>query len=172
MVASATLLLTLNVFTDKKGTTQSAEGFLGIYSAKYVESIRLENLKLKFENAKLRRIQYDFDSLRRVPKAKVDEDIRVKIFELENRVKEQDTTILGLRQALNPFKPDEVLTIARIKDEVNKLKDANSSLTNQDLTRQQNFEDSIKRELDNSSKNSYLILAVLIPLVLNFLYTV
>ncbi|SHN27242.1 hypothetical protein [Mucilaginibacter sp. OK098] len=96
----------------------------------------------------------------------------LKFEQLEAEIYKLNQSTIGLRQAINPFKPDEVLTIARLKDEVNKIRDQVNGLTSQNATRQQIFEDSVKRELDSADKNTYLVLAVLIPLVLNFLYTV
>lgn len=97
-------------------------------------------------------------------------ELRISKAELDLESQKEITT--SLRQAINPINPDEVLTIARLKDEVTELNKSISSLNENTKVRQQNFEDSIKREISSSNNSTTLILVVLIPLVLNFLYTV
>lgn len=97
-------------------------------------------------------------------------DLRISKIEIEFKKQTEITT--SLRQAINPIKPDEILTIARLKDEIVELNKNVSTLNDNLKIRQDNFEDSIKREISTSNNSTTLILVVLIPLVLNFLYTV
>ena len=87
---------------------------------------------------------------------------------IEN-VKQQTT---GLRQAINPTKPEEILTIARLADEVKGMKKDLNDLEQKLSSQQETFQGSILREIKSSSDSTTLILVVLVPLVLNFLYTV
>jgi len=89
----------------------------------------------------------------------------------EKLVKVSDQT-LALRQAINPLKPDEVLTIARLTDEVKALKADYSNLEKSMKEKHTEFSNSILRELKSSNDATNLILVVLIPLLLNFLYTI
>lgn len=96
----------------------------------------------------------------------------LRISKIENELNQQTEITTSLRQAINPIKPDEILTIARLKDEITELNKNVSTLNDNLKIRQDNFEDSIKREISTSNNSTTLILVVLIPLVLNFLYTV
>lgn len=95
-----------------------------------------------------------------------------RISKIENEFQKQVEITTSLRQAINPIKPEEILTIARLKDEIVELNKNVSTLNDNLKIRQDNFEDSIKREISTSNNSTTLILVVLIPLVLNFLYTV
>lgn len=78
----------------------------------------------------------------------------------------------GLRQSINPINPDEVLTIVRLKDEIVDLKEDLVSYKEKMDNQQSEFRDFILREKETSNRATNLILVVLIPLVINFLYTV
>jgi uncharacterized coiled-coil protein SlyX len=93
-----------------------------------------------------------------------------KIDSLSKEFNKDHTTTLGLRQAINPLHPEEILTLARLQDQVKILTNANQDLEKKLLEKQNAFQDAIIRELDSSSKQTYLIMAVLAPLILNFLY--
>jgi hypothetical protein len=95
-----------------------------------------------------------------------------KFASIEKRIDEVDSKTLGLRQAINPIKPDEVLTIARLTDEVKSIRKDFKDLQSQIRVQQQSFESSILREFKSSNDSTTLILVVLVPLILNFLYTV
>ncbi len=88
------------------------------------------------------------------------------------RIDKLEISTTALRQSINPINPDEILTIARLKDEILELKNTVLMLDENLLIRQQNFEESIKREISSSNNSTTLILVVLIPLVFNFLYSV
>lgn len=91
---------------------------------------------------------------------------------LEGKIEKVSQQTLALRQALNPLKPEEVLTIARLTDEVTKLSKGFDNLSQQLSQNQKEFRESVLRELKSSNDSTNLILVVLIPLVLNFLYTI
>jgi uncharacterized protein (UPF0335 family) len=95
-----------------------------------------------------------------------------KLAALENRIEAVDNQTLALRQAINPTKPDEVLTIARLTDEIKDIREDFSDVRKQLESQQQSFQSSILRELKSSNDSTTLILVVLVPLILNFLYTV
>ena len=78
----------------------------------------------------------------------------------------------GLRQSINPINPNEILTIARLKDEVIEIKENFSSYKERVDGQQAEFRDYILREKETSNRSTNLILVVLVPLVINFLYTV
>jgi hypothetical protein len=92
--------------------------------------------------------------------------------ELTSRLDRVEESTIGLRQAINPLKPEEVITIARLTDKVSDLREDFEQL-NKSVERDfDSFSGSVQRELQASSSSTNLILVVLIPLVLNFLYTV
>ncbi len=78
----------------------------------------------------------------------------------------------GLRQAINPSNPEEILTIARLKDEIITQKQDLINFKQSILEKQEQFIGYILREKESSNRGNNLIMVVLIPLVLNFLYTV
>ncbi|HFG2075559.1 TPA: hypothetical protein ACGF30_001721 [Vibrio cholerae] len=98
--------------------------------------------------------------------------INQKITNLEAKIENINAQTIGLRQAINPTKPDEILTIARLTDEVKFLKTDLDKIEKNMVAQQKAFQDSILRELKSSNDSTTLILVVLLPLVLNFLYTV
>jgi len=96
----------------------------------------------------------------------------LRFSKIESNIEKHTEITTALRQAINPLNPDEVLTIARLKDGLSDLGKKIAELENNINVRQQYFEDSIKREMASSNNSTTLILVVLIPLVFNFLYTV
>jgi len=95
-----------------------------------------------------------------------------KLQTLNDRLAKVDELTLALRQAINPLNPEEVLTIARLTDEVKSLKAEYSGLEVAIKEKHTEFSNSILRELKSSNDATNLILVVLIPLLLNFLYTI
>lgn len=98
--------------------------------------------------------------------------INQEILSLQNRINQVSDQTLGLRQAINPEDPEEILTIARLTDEFKILKNDIDSIEGALQSQQRVFQESVRREIDASSSSTTLILVVLLPLVLNFLYTV
>ncbi len=92
--------------------------------------------------------------------------------DFNSRLDDLTKKTLALRQAINPLKPDEVLTIARLTDEVKALQGEFETLEKATSEKHKEFSASILRELKSSNDATNLILVVLIPLLLNFLYTV
>ncbi|HJP18099.1 MAG: hypothetical protein CMD96_06315 [Gammaproteobacteria bacterium] len=95
-----------------------------------------------------------------------------KFSKLESKITAIEQQTIGLRQAINPSKPEEILTIARLTDEVNLIRKDISNLDNKLSNQQKGFQESVLREIKSSSDSTTLILIVIVPLVLNFLYTV
>ena len=98
--------------------------------------------------------------------------IKLRLGEMSNNLNKYIRITEGLRQAFNPTKPEEVLTIVRLKDEVDELKQHNKDLEDKLKEQQAIFEDSIKRELATTSNSNYWIMVILIPLVLQFAYNI
>lgn len=94
-----------------------------------------------------------------------------KFNEIDDKIKKIDEKTIALRQAINPFKPDEVLTIARLKDEVSIVKNRLEYIYDALKKDQDNFKSSVVREIEASGKSTYLILLVLGSFALNFLYS-
>ena len=92
------------------------------------------------------------------------------IADLNKKIEETDRKTLALRQAINPTKPDEVLTIARLTDAISSIEKETKALREQNKRELEDFKASVLRELDASSKATNLILVVLVPLVLNLIY--
>jgi hypothetical protein len=91
---------------------------------------------------------------------------------LEHRINEMEETTLGLRQAMNPMAPDELLTIARLGDEVRSLRADYVKLEEALVQDLGSFQQSVQRELQSANSSANLILVVLVPLAFNFLYTI
>jgi len=107
------------------------------------------------------------------PRTNVDAaSLDVRFEDLDKKIASVRAETLAVRQAINPLKPDEVLTIARLTDEIKLLEKDFENLKQGLSTQQKDFQDSVVREIKVSSDSTSLILVVLIPLVLNFLYTV
>lgn len=151
-------------------------------AAKY-ETIDSQRLILDYQQT-IKRLQFSNDSLLKkylfTDKIRPDGNITSKDFNiinlklktLEDNINKQTEITTSLRQAINPLKPEEVLTIVRLKDQIDELNKILKNLDQNLKDRQQNFEDSIKRELSAYNQSTTLILVVLLPLVINFLYTV
>lgn len=105
--------------------------------------------------------------------SKNNKDIGVnqQINKIEKKLNEIDDRTIALKQAINPYRPEEVLTVVRVKDEVNILKNRIEQIYDMLKREQDNFKNAVAREIDATGKSVYLILIVLIPLVFNFLYT-
>ncbi len=91
--------------------------------------------------------------------------------ELEKQIKEVDEKTLAVRQAINPLKPDEILTIARLTDTITNLKEDFKDLSTQVKLDQKSFKESMLREMQSSNNIFLAILVVLIPLVGNLIHS-
>ncbi len=156
---------------------------------KYILEDRIQDLKDKIDtldkiSIESRKNLIVYDSLKYSYDIKIQDTVNLlmlnqleskfnfKIADLSNKINDLNTRYFALQQAINPLKPEEVLTIVRLKDEIIQLNKILISV-NEKLEREQAiFEKSIIRELEKSDKSTILILVILIPLVLNFLYTV
>jgi hypothetical protein len=98
--------------------------------------------------------------------------ITSELKKLNIRIDELSNDSLALRQAINPVKPEEILTIARLTDEVKSIRSDFTDLEKSIFEKHREFSGSILRELKSSNDATNLILIVLLPLILNFLYTV
>lgn len=97
--------------------------------------------------------------------------INEKLNSIAKRLELIEEQTKGLRQAINPLNPDEVLTIARLNDGLKVLNEKQNSSTQNSQARFDSFKTSILRELDASSKSINWLFLVLIPLVMNLLYS-
>ena len=95
-----------------------------------------------------------------------------KMVHLENKIDELNKLTLGLRQAINLSNPEEILTIARIKDELVLLKNNISKDTEYLVERQNRLYNATIREIETSNSTTTLFIIVLIPLIANFIYSV
>ena len=145
----------------------------------YSERSHLVSASLELSKMNLEQLRMSLDAeidakLESMPSSEQKEFIAIntKLGRLETRIEEVSDQTLGLRQAINPTKPDEVLKIARITDEINSLKNKLKSAEKNIVEQQKIFQESILREMKASNDSTTLILMVLFPLVMNFLYTV
>ncbi len=90
---------------------------------------------------------------------------------MDKKIENIDNKVNSLREAINPYRPEEILTVVRVKDEITILKTKIEQINDMVKREQDNFKNAVAREIDATSKSMYLILIVLIPLVFNFLYT-
>jgi hypothetical protein len=111
-------------------------------------------------------------ALAKVPTTLESAAVEQKVKDLDQRISTVQDQTLGLRQAINPTKPDEVLTIARLTDETKLIKKDLDTFQNTLIAQQKIFQESVLREIGTADRSTNLILIVLVPLVANFLYTV
>ena len=130
---------------------------------------RLETEELKEAATKINELleQKIAEAPQRVESASIEQ----KFKNLEERISSVQQQTVGLRQAINPSS-QEILTIARLNDETKALRKDLANLESNLSSQQKSFQESILRELKASSESKTLILVVLVPLVLNFLYSV
>ena len=72
----------------------------------------------------------------------------------------------------NLLKPDEVVTIVRLKDELSSIQKDQVELKNELTREQENFKAIINNKVEAADKSTNLIFVVLLPIVLNFVYQV
>ncbi len=94
-----------------------------------------------------------------------------KISALNLRISKIEEQTKGLREAINPLNPEEVLTIARLNDGLKNIETKQKSLSIDIEGKFESFKTSVIRELDASSKSINWLFLVLIPLVMNLLYS-
>ena len=94
-----------------------------------------------------------------------------KMIEFEYKVENISNVLKALREAIDPDNPEDILTIARLKDEVTMLSKELLIFQTSIVKNQTIFQDSIVRELETRDRFVNIIIVVLIPLVLNMLYT-
>lgn len=97
--------------------------------------------------------------------------INEKLNSIGSRLSKIEEQTKGLRQAINPMNPDEVLTIARLSDALKIINEKQNTLIQNNQAQFESFKTSILRELDASSKSINWLFLVLIPLVMNLLYS-
>lgn len=95
-----------------------------------------------------------------------------RLNEIEVKLDSQIETTTALKQAINPINPDEILKISRLIDEIKSINSRITSIENNLNNKQNHFEESIKRELSNNANSTALLITVLIPLILNFIYNI
>ena len=96
-----------------------------------------------------------------------------KIFESFNlKLTELNEQVTGLRQAIDPIKPEEVLTIVRLKDTVELIILQVNKLEKELDKKHENFKSAVIRELDASTRATNWLFVVLVPVVLNLLYSI
>lgn len=98
--------------------------------------------------------------------------INNKLKKLEQQIANINERTLALRQAINPIKPEEVITIARLRDEIMVLKDKVDKIPDELKKENDNFRIAVLREIDAAGKSTNYIWLVLIPLVLNLMWSV
>ena len=132
------------------------------YQAKIDSLIIKINLRDKF-------IQ---DMVKSVSKDTLNNLNNYKLVKLEKSIEEIKETTLGLRQAVNPMKPNEILTIARLSDKLLSVSEEYKLLKETIAKEQENFRISVLRELDASNRSTNMILVIMVPLVGNFVYSI
>ncbi|HCE1777954.1 TPA: hypothetical protein NG563_004716 [Vibrio parahaemolyticus] len=139
-----------------------------------IANLRELQSKVELELIQTRLTELVDEKIASVPSSEKTEFVVInqKLTNLATKIENVSDQTIGLRQAINPTKPDEVLKIARLTDEVKSLRTELTKIEKNVAAQQKAFQDSIIRELKSSNDSTTLILVVLLPLVLNFLYTV
>jgi len=153
-----------------------------------LDELRQNQQKLEEAALPLARIEQILDETRTRLVAEVESEVKSQLAELrqpqvtaansearlaalEADFEQLQEVQLGLRQALNPVNPEEVLTIARLNDEVKRLSGSLQRSLDDLANDQEEFQTAVRREIDASDKTLNLVLVVLVPLVLNLLYS-
>lgn len=92
-----------------------------------------------------------------------------KIADLESEVSALSDQTLGLRQAINPSAPEEILTIARLGDQLDQVSRQQLEISNQVEKQLITLKDDMQSEIDRMSAFQLAILAVILPLVFSFI---
>jgi len=95
-----------------------------------------------------------------------------RIEELALDVEKNSESYIALRQSLNPINPDEVLTIVRMMDEVKSLKEVQNNFEKRVEENMKSIGQNVIYRSESSDKTANIILLVLVPIIINFLYTV
>ena len=98
--------------------------------------------------------------------------LRITLSSMSDSIKKNSESYLALRQSLNPINPDEVLTIARIMDEVKKLNERQNNFEKRVEDNLRSVSQNVLYRAESSDKTTNIILLVLVPIIINFLYTV
>jgi hypothetical protein len=93
---------------------------------------------------------------------------KVKISNIEKEIETLKSMTIGLRQAISPGNPEEILTIARLEDRIISLEDSYSNLGSQIQERQEYRYQAVLREMSVFKWVLSLVLAgILIPMLGN-----
>lgn len=144
----------------------SAEGTIAQYERQSSDFLLLED-KLDDLNRRLAHLEEN-------PLFLIDDATgiaEVDLMKVENRLDDLEHNTLGLRQAFNPISPDEVLTIARLHDEIGNIRAELSRTRESIVSQNSSFQDSVERELASYRSLSNIVIAAIITLALNVLYT-
>ena len=145
--------------------------YVNFYDKKFSE-IKISESRYQIEKMTNELAKLLNEKIAEAPKSVEIASLDQKFKNLEDKITAVKEQTVGLREAINPSKPEEILTIARLTDDVKAIRKDLEDLESNIHVQQTNFQDSILRELKSSGDSTTLILVVLIPLVLNFLYTV
>ena len=172
LIASVTSLI---IWQELKNNKVSEHKISLEYQKMVFEQYRKENYELK---VKLEQIQEKLNVINKDStlynqlNPDHDSNMNKRLLIIETNLSDLTENHNNLRRSLKPTDIEDILTIPRLQDEVkilgNNLKDLESDL----MQRQSSFEASIRTESESADNSTDLILVVLIPLVINFLYTV
>lgn len=142
---------------------------------KVLEELRYRNDTLYSQIDQIREVYRDF----RFDTISLDNGTSTKFLHMNDRIetienKFQDLaeSHYNLKRSLKPTEIEDLLTIPRLQDEVKIISEKLEDLESELARRQTSFETSIRAESKSSNQSTNLILVVLIPLIINFLYTV
>ncbi|MDW3195272.1 MAG: hypothetical protein R8G66_23050 [Cytophagales bacterium] len=99
-------------------------------------------------------------------------ELRLEINSVEERVDKNFEDFKALRQALNPINPDEVLTIARMMDEIKSIQEQQSNFEKRIENNLESISRNVLYRTESADKTTNVILLVLAPILLNFFYAI
>ncbi len=137
---------------------------------KTIDSLNKELLLLQSDQKKLKSSLSHF--LQSSQQIQNPDQVMVALAGLRTQVDQINEQTIGLRQALNPMKPEEVLTIARLTDIISNLNSRIDQVEKEMDEKHRIFRESVIRELEASNKATTWLFVVIIPLVLNLLYSI
>lgn len=157
-----------------------ASQITSIYESKQEELLLQERAfqMRKFSDSMIQKINKQNELIRakiaELTKENLPKDVYLnqKLEEIDSRLSTVEEQTKGLRQAINPLNPEEILTIARLNDALNAVHEKQLNLTETTEDKFDNFKASVIRELDASSKSINWLFLVLIPVVMNLLYSI
>ncbi len=98
--------------------------------------------------------------------------VLMEVGKLKHELSDVKDMTVGLRQAINPDKPEEILTLARLSDKITRIAENFENLQKTQTEKYLIFTDGIKREVDSVRNTRTVILVALASIVVGVAYSI